>query len=271
MNISTNQVLHLYVGSETLVKGGTDASSPLYYIKVVQSDKTVKASPKFSYYTKEKFSDENLKIGKTSIKAENFDFVSKGYWYTLTIKYGGFSVEDANVISVSYQATADGEDILAKLSELLKTECDKLVNENGEVALSVSYADNAISVVDESPIFNTCTFVVNNIKCFTIALSCNDEILAVDTLKVTHEMVESETPNGAKFAAMEHFAKGERGGQINYRGWPYYNEKGEKYYVDPTKTYGGTIYHCEYYGSSKDYHSTNFDVIVLRDSANIIA
>lgn len=264
MNISTNQVLHLYVGrSETLVKGGTDASSPLYYIKVTQYDNTVKTSPKFSHYTKENFNAEKLKVGKTSIKAENFDFVSKGYWYTLTIKYGGFSVEDANVISVSYQATADGEDILAKLSELLKAECDKLVNEDGEVVLLVSYADNAISVVDEYPIFNTCTFVVNNIKCFTIALSCNDEILAVDTLKVTHEMVESNRPNGVKFAAMEHFAKGERGGQINYRGWPYYNEKGEKYYVDPTTSYNGVIYHCEYYGSSKDYHSTNFDVIVL--------
>lgn len=267
MNISTNQVLHLFEG--TAVKTDTKVAGvkPASYLKITQSDGKVKTSPLFT----EVVSTQNitggfLKKNKTTLSTESFE-ATKGNWYSLTLRYGGFSIEDSNTLTVSYQATSDGDDIVKALGDMLKAQVDKvLVNEKGVPALTVESAANSVSVTDEDPMYNPSRFDVNNIKCLGLEISVEDDVPTDNDFNLKVETIDSATKNGAKYACMEHFAMGERGGQTNYRGWPFYHEVGS-YLIDPTKKYDATIYHLRYFGDIQDYHSTDFDVIVLKASA----
>lgn len=267
MNISTNQVLHLYVGTAAQVDSSVAGAKPKSYLKITQTDGTVKRSPLFTeVVSTTSTTGAFLKKNKTTL-TDKTSFAVKGGWYSMTLKYGGFSIEDANMITVVYQAASDGDDVVKALGDLLKATVDKvLVNEKGVAALTVETAEKSVSVTDEDPMYNPSRFDVNNIKCLGIEVSSADDILAVDACEVTVAAVDSTTPDGAKYACMEHFAMGERGGQTNYRGWPFYHEVGN-YLVDPTKKYDAKIYHCRYYGDIQDYASTDFDVIVLTASA----
>lgn len=263
MNISTNQVLHLYVG--TAVKTDTKVSGvkPVSYLKITDPNGGVKRSPLFSEIVSTTTMDGAfLKKNKTTLTNNDFTAV-KGDWYSLTLRYGGFSVEDSNTLTVSYMAKSDGDDIVQALGDLLKENVESiLINENGDAVLTVETSESTVSVTDEDPVYNPSRFDVNNIKCLGLELCASEEILGGNEFSITVESVDSTTADGAKYACMEHFAMGERGGQTNYRGWPFYHEVGQ-YLVDPTKKYNATIYHCRYYGDIQDYHSTDFDVVVL--------
>lgn len=267
MNISTNQVLHLFEG--TAVKTDTKVAGvkPASYLKITQTDGTVKRSPLFTeVVSTTTVTGAMLKKNKTTLTNAGFTAV-KGDWYSLTLRYGGFSVEDSNILTVSYQAQSDGDDIVKVLGEFLKAQVDKtLKNEKGVVALTVAAADNTVSVTDEDPMYNPARFDVNNIKCLGLEIGASEEYLGGEEFTLTVEAVDSTTADGAKYACMEHFAMGECGGQTNYKGWPFYHEVGN-YVIDPTKKYDATIYHLRYFGDIQDYHSTDFDVIVLKASA----
>lgn len=264
MNISTNQVLHLFEGTAVKTDTRVAGIKPASYLKITQSDGKIKRSPLFTeVVSTTTLTGGFLKKNKTTITNDSFVAV-KGDWYSLTLRYGGFSVEDSNILTVSYQAVSDGDDIVKALGDMLKAQVDKvLINEKGVAALTVATADNSVSVTDEDPMYNPSRFDVNNIKCLGLEISTDEGTINGFSLKV--EAVDSTTADGAKYACMEHFAKGERGGQTNYRGWPFYNEVGD-YVIDPTKKYDATIYHLRYFGDIQDYHSTDFDVIVLKAS-----
>lgn len=267
MNISTNQVLHLFEG--TAVKTDTKVAGikPASYLKITQSDGTVKRSPLFTeIVSTTTLTGGMLKKNKTTLTNVSFTAV-KGDWYSLTLRYGGFSVEDSNVLTVSYQAASDGDDIVKALGDLLKAQVEKtLKNEKGVVALTVATAESSVSVTDEDPMYNPSRFDVNNIKCLGLEIGASEDNLSGSEFTLAVESVDSATADGAKYACMEHFAMGERGGQTNYKGWPFYHEVGS-YVIDPTKKYDTTIYHLRYFGDVQDYHSTDFDVIVLKASA----
>lgn len=267
MNISTNQVLHLFVGTAVKTDTKVGGIKPVSYLKITQPDGTVKRSPLFSeVVSTTSLTGAMLKKNKTTLTNVGFTAV-KGDWYSLTLRYGGFSVEDSNILTVSYQAQSDGDDIVKALGDLLKAQVDKvLINEKGVPALVVTSAENAVSVTDEDPMYNPSRFDVNNIKCLGLEIGASEDNLSGGEFTLAVEAVDSTTADGAKYACMEHFAMGERGGQTNYKGWPFYHEVGN-YLVDPTKKYDATIYHLRYFGDIQDYHSTDFDVIVLAASA----
>ena len=267
MNISTNNVLHLYVGTAAQVDTKVAGAKPASFFKITQTDGTIKRSPLFSeiVYTTS-VTGAMLKKNKTTLTNVSFEAV-KGDWYSLTLRYGGFSIEDSNIITVSYQAVSDGDDIVKALGELLKERVDKVLkNEKGVPVFEVTTAAKSVSVTDEDPVYNPSRFDINNIKCFALEISADDNVIGGSDFTITTESVDSETADGAKYACMEHFAMGERGGQTNYRGWPFYHEVGN-YIVDPTKKYDAKIYHCRYFGDVQDYHSTDFDIVVLTVSA----
>lgn len=267
MNISTNQVLHLYVGTAVKTDTTVAGAKPKSFLKITQADGAIKRSPLFSeVVSTQTVAGSMLKKNKTTMTAQTGFSAAKGSWYALSMRYGGFSIEDSNVITVSYQAASDGDDVVKALGDLLKAQVDKyLVNEKGVAALTVATAAKSVSVTDEDPMYNPARFDVNNIKCLSLELS-SEEIVDGADVKLEITSVDSTTANGAKYACMEHFAKGERGGRTNYKGWPFYHEVGE-YQVDPTKKYDATIYHCRYYGDIQDYHSTDFDVVILSETA----
>lgn len=266
MNISTNQVLHLFEG--TAVKTDTKVAGikPASYLKITQSDGKVKRSPLFTeVVSKTTTTGGKLKKNKTTLTDVAFSAVN-GNWYSLTLRYGGFSVEDSNILAVSYQAKEDAEDVVKALGDLLKVQVEKtLKNEKGVVALTVTTAEKAVSVDDEDPMYNPSRFDVNNIKCLGLEISSDEDILSGSEFTLKVEAVDSATNDGAKYACMEHFAMGERGGQTNYRGWPFYHDVGS-YVIDPTKKYDATIYHLRYFDDAQDYQSTDFDVVVLKAS-----
>ena len=100
MNISTNQVLHLFEGTAVKTDTSVAGVKPASYLKITQSDGKIKRSPLFTeVVSTTTLTGGFLKKNKTTIKNDSFVAV-KGDWYSLTLRYGGFLVEERYVLTV---------------------------------------------------------------------------------------------------------------------------------------------------------------------------